>query len=133
VPSLNDVLGSGQLLPGIVARVVKADGSLAAYDEPGELVIKSPSLALGYANNAAAFVCSPERVGNILMKPFQYERNLHRWVCSSLVSLQALILIRWCCRWVRTGDEVKIDKNGEVWVLDRLKVFSIFAFFRRFS
>jgi acyl-CoA synthetase (AMP-forming)/AMP-acid ligase II len=67
---LNDGLGSGQLLPGTVARVVKADGCLAAYDEPGELVIKSPSLALGYANNAAAFVCSLERISNILMNSF---------------------------------------------------------------
>lgn len=25
-------------------------------------------------------------------------------------------------RWVVTGDEVKIDRNHEVWVLDRLKV-----------
>jgi acyl-coenzyme A synthetase/AMP-(fatty) acid ligase len=59
---LNDALGSGQLVPGTVARVVKADGSLAAYDEPGELLIKSPSLALGYANNAARFVRSLGRL-----------------------------------------------------------------------
>ena len=26
-------------------------------------------------------------------------------------------------RWVRTGDEVKIDENGDVFVVDRLKVF----------
>ena len=43
-------------MPGIVARVIKADGTLAGCDEPGELVIKSPSLALGYANNVASFV-----------------------------------------------------------------------------
>ncbi|EDR13168.1 uncharacterized protein LACBIDRAFT_308714 [Laccaria bicolor S238N-H82] len=68
---------SGVLIPGTVARVVKPDGSLAGYDEPGELVIKSPSVALGYANNEQA--------------------------------------------WVKTGDEVRIDKAGEVTVLDRLK------------
>jgi acyl-CoA synthetase (AMP-forming)/AMP-acid ligase II len=43
-------------LPGIVARVVKEDGSLAGYEEPGELIIKTPSVALGYANNAQAYV-----------------------------------------------------------------------------
>lgn len=46
--------GSGILLPGCVARVVKTDGSLAGYEEAGELVIKTPSVALGYANNAQA-------------------------------------------------------------------------------
>ncbi|KAF9465775.1 phenylacetyl-CoA ligase [Collybia nuda] len=75
----------GQLLPGTVARVVKTDGSLAGYDEAGELIIKTPSVALGYANNA--------------------EATKETFIDG----------------WVRTGDEVKIDKNCEVWVLDRLK------------
>lgn len=44
------------LLPGTIARVVKSDGSLAGYDEAGELFIKTPSVALGYANNAEAWV-----------------------------------------------------------------------------
>ena len=44
------------LIPGTVARVVKPDGSLAGYDEPGELVVKSPSVALGYANNEQAYL-----------------------------------------------------------------------------
>lgn len=57
---MNNGSGSGQLLPGIVARVVKPDGSLATYDEPGELIIKSPSLAMGYANNPEALVFSLE-------------------------------------------------------------------------
>jgi acyl-coenzyme A synthetase/AMP-(fatty) acid ligase len=47
---------SGQLLPGILARVVKSDGSLAGYGEPGELVVKSPANALCYANNEQAYV-----------------------------------------------------------------------------
>ena len=42
------------LLPGIVARVVKADGSLAGYNEPGELLLKTPSATLGYLNNPTA-------------------------------------------------------------------------------
>jgi len=45
---------SGHLVPGTVARVVKPDGSLAGYDEPGELVIKTVSVALGYSNNLQA-------------------------------------------------------------------------------
>lgn len=47
-------LGAGQLLPGIEARVVKLDGSPAEYDEAGELFIKTPSAAMGYANNLKA-------------------------------------------------------------------------------
>ena len=46
--------GSGVLLPGTIARIVKPDGSLAGYDEAGELVIKTPSVASGYSNNAQA-------------------------------------------------------------------------------
>lgn len=45
---------AGRLLPGVVARVVKVDGSLARFDEPGELQLKMASLALGYQNNEEA-------------------------------------------------------------------------------
>ncbi|KAF9561069.1 acetyl-CoA synthetase-like protein [Agrocybe pediades] len=76
---------SGILLPGTVARVVKPDGKLAGYDEAGELIIKTPSVALGYSNNAQA---------------------------TKETFLDG---------WVKTGDEVKIGKDGEVVVLDRLK------------
>ena len=48
-------LGSGGvLLPGCIARVVKPDGSLAPVGERGELVITSPSVAIGYMNNPQA-------------------------------------------------------------------------------
>ncbi|KAF8187779.1 phenylacetyl-CoA ligase [Pholiota molesta] len=77
--------GSGILLPGIVARVVKEDGSLAGYEEPGELIIKTPSVALGYANNAQA--------------------TKETFIDG----------------WVKTGDEVKIGRDGQMVVLDRLK------------
>ncbi|KAG8214731.1 hypothetical protein J3R82DRAFT_9819 [Butyriboletus roseoflavus] len=74
-----DLSGSaGQLIPGITARVEKPDGTLAEFEEPGELVVRAPSLALGYAGNPEA--------------------------------------------WLRTGDEVKMNTKGEIFVLDRLKV-----------
>ncbi|KXN84605.1 4-coumarate--CoA ligase 3 [Leucoagaricus sp. SymC.cos] len=76
---------SGILLPGTIAKVVKADGSLAGYDEPGELVTFSPSNALFYLNNSDA--------------------TKETFIDG----------------WVRTGDEAKIGKDGEVWILDRLK------------
>jgi acyl-CoA synthetase (AMP-forming)/AMP-acid ligase II len=44
----------GILLPGIEARVVREDGRLAALNEPGELHVRSGSVALGYWKNQKA-------------------------------------------------------------------------------
>ncbi|KAI0803315.1 amp dependent CoA ligase [Irpex lacteus] len=44
----------GVLIPGVVARVVKPDGSLAKEGETGELVVTGPSMALGYYKNPEA-------------------------------------------------------------------------------
>lgn len=56
--SLSQKIGTlgcaGQLIPGVRARVVKADGTLAKVGEAGELVVKTPSLALRYMNNEKA-------------------------------------------------------------------------------
>ncbi|KAF5345514.1 hypothetical protein D9758_012036 [Tetrapyrgos nigripes] len=68
---------SGQLMPGVLARILKPDGTYAGYDEPGEVLIYSPSNALGYHNNEQA--------------------------------------------WVKTGDEARLDKNNNLWILDRIK------------
>lgn len=76
---------AGRLLPGVVARVVKPDGSLAGFNEPGELRVKTPSLALGYWND--------ERATN-----------------ETFVE-----------GWLRTGDEVIIREDKEVFIVDRLK------------
>ncbi|KAK0208848.1 amp dependent CoA ligase [Desarmillaria ectypa] len=52
---LHGTIGTaGQLLPGIVARIVKADGSLAREGEQGELIVTGPSMALRYRNNEEA-------------------------------------------------------------------------------
>jgi len=77
--------GAGVLLPGVVARVIKQDGSLARVGETGELVVRTPSLALKYLNNEQA---TKETFVN---------------------------------GWLRTGDEVKFDEQGELYVVDRLK------------
>jgi 4-coumarate--CoA ligase len=47
-------IGAGHLIPGCMAKIVRPDGSLAGFNEPGELVVKTPSIALGYANDAEA-------------------------------------------------------------------------------
>ena len=45
---------AGVLIPGMVARVVKPDGSLGKVGESGELVVTGPSMALGYYKNPEA-------------------------------------------------------------------------------
>ncbi|CAE7221755.1 unnamed protein product [Rhizoctonia solani] len=45
---------AGHILPNTIAKVVKLDGTLAGYNEPGELVVKGPQMALRYSNNEQA-------------------------------------------------------------------------------
>lgn len=46
---------SGSLLPGCRAKVIGFDGKeITGYNQPGELLIQSPSVTLGYLNNAQA-------------------------------------------------------------------------------
>lgn len=45
---------AGQLLAGVVCRVLKRDGTWAGYNESGELITKTPSAALCYYNNTEA-------------------------------------------------------------------------------
>lgn len=44
---------AGQIPPGITARVERSDRTLADFDEPGELIVKtpSPSLSRSYCRN----------------------------------------------------------------------------------
>jgi long-subunit acyl-CoA synthetase (AMP-forming) len=53
----DDILlgSSGCLLPGVEARIMSAEGQeITTYDTPGELVVRSPSVVLGYLNNDKA-------------------------------------------------------------------------------
>ena len=57
--SITQKIGTGSvgtLLPGLKARVIKQDGSLARAGESGELIVTGPSMALGYLNNEKAYV-----------------------------------------------------------------------------
>ena len=46
---------SGSLLPSFQAKIFSADGAeITGYDQPGELVVKSPTVVLGYLNNPQA-------------------------------------------------------------------------------
>ncbi|KAI9037157.1 acyl--CoA ligase [Aspergillus affinis] len=46
---------SGSLIPGVEARIVTPENEeIIAYDTPGELLVRSPSVVLGYLNNEKA-------------------------------------------------------------------------------
>lgn len=46
---------SGSILPGYECKLVSPEGvELTGYDEPGELVVRSPTVVLGYLNNQKA-------------------------------------------------------------------------------
>ncbi|PGH09022.1 hypothetical protein AJ79_05817 [Helicocarpus griseus UAMH5409] len=46
---------SGSLIPNVEARLITPDGEeITGYDQPGELLIRSPAVALGYLNNEKA-------------------------------------------------------------------------------
>ncbi|GJE94284.1 amp dependent CoA ligase [Phanerochaete sordida] len=81
----------GQLLPGNRCRIVKADGTLATYNEPGELYVTGPTVTLGYYKNEEA----------------TRETFVHLDGTSA--------------RWVRTGDEVMFNERCEIFVTDRIK------------
>jgi long-subunit acyl-CoA synthetase (AMP-forming) len=55
--SEHDVMArsSGSLLPGFRAKIVDPEGNeITEYDRPGELLVQSPSVVLGYMNNERA-------------------------------------------------------------------------------
>ncbi|KAF9222994.1 acetyl-CoA synthetase-like protein [Gyrodon lividus] len=75
----------GVLLPGVEARVVRENGTLAPLNEPGELYVRSGSVALGYWKNEKA-----------TMETFKDG-------------------------WLRTGDRIRIDRDGVLYFEDRAK------------
>lgn len=55
----------------------------------------------------------------------QYARNVHRWVGDSSDEQSSSVRntrLTFCSRWLRTGDEVFLDKYCNVHIVDRLKV-----------
>jgi len=87
---------SGSLLPGFKAKIMSLDGvEITGYDQPGELVVQSPSVVLGYLKNDKAnietFLDDTDGLG----------------------------------RWMRTGDEAVVRKapsgNEHIFIVDRIK------------
>jgi 4-coumarate--CoA ligase len=55
---------AGVFIPGVRARIVKPDGTLAKPGEQGELYVTGPSMALGYYKNEEACVLQFGHVGH---------------------------------------------------------------------
>lgn len=56
-PSEHDVYprASGSLLPGTKAKIVDLSGTeITEYEKPGEILVQSPAVVLGYLNNESA-------------------------------------------------------------------------------
>lgn len=46
---------SGSIFPAVEIKIMSIEGTeITGYDQPGELVVKSPSAVLGYLNNPKA-------------------------------------------------------------------------------
>ncbi|KAK1225412.1 hypothetical protein PQX77_011661, partial [Marasmius sp. AFHP31] len=75
---------AGKLMPGVKARILKPDGTFAGYDEPGELIIYSPSNALQYFNNEQAtketFVDGWVKTGD----EGKIDTNLELWILDRI-------------------------------------------------
>lgn len=90
---------SGSLLPGVECKIVTLEGNeVTGYDQPGELLVKSPSVVLGYLNNDKAnketFQDGYMRTGDeavIRKSPSGYE---HVFIVDRI---KELIKVKVCC------------------------------------
>ena len=87
---------SGCLIPGFEAKVMSAEGNeITKYNKPGELLVKSPSVVLGYLKNDKAtqetFVDLPEgrfmRTGDEVEFRVSPNGNEHIWVVDRIKEL----------------------------------------------
>lgn len=80
---------SGVLLPSVQARIVSPAGKeIVEYDQAGELLIRSPSVALGYLNNEAATKATFDdgwlRTGDEAMIRLSPQGTEHVWVLDRI-------------------------------------------------
>jgi acyl-CoA synthetase (AMP-forming)/AMP-acid ligase II len=99
---------SGCLLPGYEAKVMSAEGNeITGYNQPGELLTKSPSVVLGYLKNDKAtqetFVDMPEgrfmRTGDEVEFRVSPNGNEHIWVVDRIKELIKVKVRQLLCWW----------------------------------
>jgi acyl-CoA synthetase (AMP-forming)/AMP-acid ligase II len=82
----------GSLIPGVRARIVTIEGNeITGYDQPGELLISSPSVTLGYLNNdkanAETFQDGWLRTGDEAVVRLSPQGNEHIWIVDRIKEL----------------------------------------------
>ena len=80
---------SGVLLPSVQARIVSPIGNeITEYDQPGELLVRSPSVVLGYHNNETAnketFINGWLRTGDEAMVRLSPKGTEHIWILERI-------------------------------------------------
>lgn len=97
---------SGSLLPGYKARVMTIEGNeVTGYDQPGELLVQSPSVVLGYLKNDKAtketFVDLDDgrymRTGDEVVFKKAPSGNEHVWIVDRIKEL-IKVKVRICLR-----------------------------------
>jgi long-subunit acyl-CoA synthetase (AMP-forming) len=83
---------SGSLLPGVEVQLISSEGKeITDYDVPGELLVRTPSMALGYLNNGKAtketfkdgWVCT----GDVAMICLSHTKTEHVFIVDRIKEL----------------------------------------------
>ena len=87
-----DFGSSGSLLPAVEAKIVSVEGNeITGYDQPGELVVRAPSVVLGYLNNEVAnketFLDGWMRTGDEALIRKSPKGNEHVWIVDRIKEL----------------------------------------------
>lgn len=93
---------SGSFLPMVEARIMSVDGvEITGFDQPGELVIKSPSVVLGYLNNDEAdretFQDGWMRTGDVAIIKKSPKGNEHCFIVDrikELIKVKVRLIVR---------------------------------------
>lgn len=93
----------GSLLPLVQAKIVSTEGTeISGYDQPGELVVTSPSVVLGYLNNDKAnketFQDGWMRTGDEAVVRKAPSGNEHIFIVDRI---KELIKVKVCCSCIR--------------------------------
>lgn len=104
---------SGNLLPGVEARLISPDGKeILEYDTPGELLIRSPSVVLGYLRKENAtketFRDGWMHTGDEAMIRLGPRKTEHVWIVDRI---KELIKVKVCMRKEKKRKEKRREEK----------------------
>ena len=102
---------SGSIYPRVEVKLLSTEGiEITGYDQPGELVVKSPSVVLGYLNNEEAtretFQAGWVRTGDEAVVKVSPRGTEHVFIVDRI---KELIKVKVCMRVLRFGSECGAD------------------------